>query len=52
MNVFWLFLLIFFSIFGALQVLSLAYTFIIRRIIIKKVDFVKIWTKPLKPSQE
>jgi hypothetical protein len=45
MNDFTLFLLIFFGIIGVVRTASLAYTYIIQKIVFKKVDFVKIWTK-------
>jgi hypothetical protein len=44
MYIFWLFLMIFFGIFGAVKALLLAYSCILQRIS-KKEDDVKIWVK-------
>jgi hypothetical protein len=45
MNVFWLFLLVFFGIVGVVKTASVVYTFVIKSITFRKEDFVRIWTK-------
>jgi hypothetical protein len=49
MNMFFLFLLVFFGILGVIKTINLTYTFMVQKIssvIFKKEENIKIWTKP------